>query len=69
MPILKTVDLDNSEFVFDLLPDSKNGKFGRFGRHAEPSAPKGRRFGRLWKGSRFHLRKSENEANLPVLLW
>ena len=43
VPILKTVHLEDSEFVFDRLPNSKNGRFGRFGRFgrpAEPSAPK-----------------------------
>ena len=68
MPILKTVDLEDSQFVFDLIPDSKNGRFGRFERPAEPSAPTGGRFGRLWRDSRFHLLNSENEANLLVLL-
>ena len=40
VPILKTVDLANSEFEFDWLTNSENGRFGRFGRPAEPSAPK-----------------------------
>ena len=42
--------------------------FGRFGRPAKPSAPKGRRFGRLLRDSCFHLQNSANEANLLVLL-
>ena len=32
------------------------------------SAPKSRRFGRLWRGSRFCLQNSENEAALLALL-
>ena len=35
-----------------------------FGRPAEPSAPKGRRFGRFWRDSRFHLLIYESEVNL-----
>ena len=31
---------------------------------AEPSAPTGRRFGRLWRVSRFHLLSFESEVNL-----
>ena len=62
MPILKALDLEDSDFMFDSLPNSKNGKFGKFGRPAEPSAPAGGRFGRPWRDSRFHLRNSENEA-------
>ena len=31
VPILKTVDFEDSEFVFDWLPNSENGRFGRFG--------------------------------------
>ena len=46
---------------------SENGSFGRFERPAEPSAPTGGRFGRLWRGSCFNLRNYENEANLLVL--
>ena len=42
--------------------NSENGSFSRFGRPVEPSATKGRRFGRLWRDSRFHLQNSENEA-------
>ena len=64
----KTVDLEDSEFVFDCLLYPENGRFGRFGRPAEPSAPKGRRFGRLWIDSRFHLQNSENEATVLALL-
>ena len=58
MPIQKTADSEDSRFMFDLLPDSENGRFGRFGRPAEPSAPTGGRFGRLWGDSRFHLQSS-----------
>ena len=65
IPILKTVDIEDSEFVFGRHPNSENG---RFGRPNEPSALKGRRFGRLWRDSRFHLRSSKNEANLLVQL-
>ena len=66
--ILKTVDLEDSEFVFDSLPNSENGRLGRFGRPAEPSAPKGRRFGRVWRDSRFHLQNSENEARVATVI-
>ena len=69
MPILRTVDLEDSEFVFDWLPNSENGRFGRFGRPVEPSAPTGGRFGSLLRDSRFDLGNSENEANLLVLPW
>ena len=48
----KTVDLEDSEFVFDCLPNSKNDRFGRFGMPAKPSAQTGRRFGRLWRDHR-----------------
>ena len=68
MPILKTVDLEDSEFAFVLLPNPEKGRFGRFGRPAEPSAPTGGRFSRHWRDSRFQLRNSESEANLVVLL-
>ena len=54
--------------MFDSLPNSENGRFGRFGRPAEPFAPKGRRFGRLWRDSRFHLQYSESEGTLLALL-
>ena len=57
--ILETIDLVDSEFVFDWLPNSISGRFARFRRPDKPSAPKGRRFGRLWRDSRFHLRNSE----------
>ena len=60
--------MKDSEFVFDWLPNSENGRLGSFGRPAEPSAPKGRRFGRLWRDSRFHLQNPENEAILLSLL-
>ena len=49
-------------------PIPKNVRFGRFERPAEPSAPKGRRCGRLWGDSRFHLGNSENETNLLALI-
>ena len=64
----EAIDLEDSKFVFDRRPKSENSRFARFGRHAEPSAPKGRRFGRLWKDSRFHLQNSENEATLLRIL-
>ena len=66
---MKTVDLEDSEFVFDWLPNSENGRFGRFRRPAEPSVPTSGRFGRLWRDSCFHLRNSESETNLLLLLW
>ena len=66
MPILKTVDLEDSEFVSDCLPNAENG---RFGRPAKPSAPTGGGFGRPLRDSRFHLRNSQNEANLLVMQW
>ena len=69
MPILKAVDLADSEFVFDWPPNSEDERFGRFRRPAEPSTPTGGRFGRLWRDSRLYLQKSENEANLLVLVW
>ena len=64
------IDLKDSEFMFDLLQNSENGRFGRFGRRrpAEPSAPKGRRFGRIWRDPGFHLQNSENEATLLAVL-
>ena len=62
------IDLADLEFVFDWLLNSEKGRFDRFGRPAEPSARKGRRFGRLWKDTRFHLQNSENEVNLLALL-
>ena len=38
-------------------------------RPAKPSyAPKGRRFGRLFRDSRFHLQNFENEVHLRSLL-
>ena len=49
-------------------PNSENGTFGKFGRPDEPSAPKGRGFGRLWRDSRFRFRNFENEANLLTSL-
>ena len=58
----------DSEFLFDLLPNSEKGRFGRFGRPAEPSGVKGRRFGRFWRDSHFNVQNFENEANLLVLL-
>ena len=42
MPILKTVDMEDSEFVF--IPNSENGRFCKFRSPAEPSAPTGGRF-------------------------
>ena len=54
--------------MFDSLPDSENGRFSRFGRPAEPSAPKGRRFGRLQSDSRFPLQNFKSEASLVALL-
>ena len=50
--------------MFDWLPNSKNSRFGRFRRPAELSAPKGKRFGRLWRDSRFHLLVFESDVNL-----
>ena len=71
---MKTVDLEDSEFMFDRLPNSENGRFGRFGTFGsfatpnEPSSPKGGRLDKLCRDPRFHLQNSENEANLLVFL-
>ena len=62
------VDLADSEFVLDLLPNPEKGMFVRFGRPAEPSDPKGSRCSRLWRDSRFHLQDSENEVTLLAML-
>ena len=45
--------------------NSENGRLGRLGRLAEPSAPNGRRFGKLWRDSPFHLQNSETK---PICL-
>ena len=53
VPVLKTVDLADSEFVFDWLPNSENGRFGRFGRLAEHSPPYCKHFKRCQRDSRY----------------
>ena len=57
-------------FLIDslILKTAGFGRFARFGRPADPSAPKGRRFSRLWRDSRLHLQNSENEATLLAFL-
>ena len=61
MPILKTVDLEDSEFVLDRLPNSENARFGKFGKPAEPSAPTSVMFGRLWRDPLFHFSFGQDE--------
>ena len=67
-PILKrlTWQTQDSCLIESQIP--KTAGFRRFGSPAEHSAPKGRKFGRLWSDSRFHLQNSESEANLLSLL-
>ena len=63
VPILKTVDLEDSEFVFDSL-SFRNNRFGRFGRLAEPSAAKVEGLADFGEIFLSNLRNSENELNM-----